>query len=83
MTVLSKERYSEIVPKNKLLRLFFRLLRRFFGEEGKVSNWTRGWACVWMAIVLIGEHKGETYTHELRTLCVEWEHNKFAERKSK
>lgn len=77
---LHKERYSEIVPTNPVKRWVFRFLRWVFGEEGRVSEWTRRWRCLWTAEILIGEHKGERFTHLMRAKCVEWEHNKFAER---
>lgn len=78
-----KQRYSEILPVNPVKRGVFRFLRKMFGEDGRVADWTRRWLCVWRAEILIGVHKGETFTHALRACCVEWEHNKFAERKRK
>ena len=41
------QRASYVEPVNCLLRRFFHLLRHGFGDEGRVSNWTRAWTVVW------------------------------------
>lgn len=74
----TRQRFSEIVPANPVKRAVFRLLRKLFGEEGRVSDWTRRWLCVWTATILIGPHKGEAFTHPLREWCLEFERDKFA-----
>ncbi|MEM3426669.1 MAG: hypothetical protein QW212_00210 [Nitrososphaerales archaeon] len=48
-------RVSRIVPENIFLRIFFLLLRRVFGDEGKVADWTRRWSCRW--VLLVGGEK--------------------------
>jgi hypothetical protein len=75
----TRQRFSEIVPANQLKRVAFRLLRRVFGEEGRVADWTRSWLCRWHAEILIGKHKGETFEHGLRACCLEFEREKFCE----
>lgn len=43
----SKRRASHVEPVNFALRLAFHCLRAALGESGRVSNWTRHWACKW------------------------------------
>lgn len=40
-------RASHVEPATLPKRLFFHLLRAVFGDKGRVSNWTRGWAILW------------------------------------
>lgn len=40
-------RASHVEPVSRPLRLCFHLLRRAFGEEGRASDWTRRWGCLW------------------------------------
>ena len=40
-------RASHVEPMARLPRLFFHLLRRVFGEQGRVAQWTREWPVVW------------------------------------
>lgn len=74
----TKERFSEIVPRNPVKRMLFRLLRSIFGETGRVSQWTREWACYWHCEILLGQHKGETMDSGLRCVLLEWEKEKWA-----
>lgn len=51
-------RVSRILPKNIFLRFTFILLRKLFGDDGKIANWTRNWRCTWIVIIdgkIIGE----------------------------
>jgi len=73
----TRQRFSEVMPANPIKRLAFRVLRRAFGEEGRAAEWTRGWLCQWRAEILIGKHKGETFTHQFRPLILEWEREKW------
>lgn len=43
----SKRRASHVEPSSLPKRLVFRALRIIFGEEGPVSDWTRGWTGSW------------------------------------
>lgn len=79
----SKQRFSEIVPRNPIKRAAFRLLRFMFGETGKVSDWTRGWVCTWKATILLGSHKGESKENGLRAVLLEWEKEKWFDPKCK
>lgn len=69
--VITKRRISHILPRHPLKRAAFILLRRLFGEDGKVSGWTRSWSGPWTATMLIGN--GEHFTHASRAECVRWE----------
>lgn len=40
-------RLSHIEPACWPLRMAFRLLRRLFGDRGRVADWTRRWPCRW------------------------------------
>jgi len=73
----TRRRFSEILPRNPVKRLAFRLLRKLFGETGRVSDYTRSWVCVWKAEILLGPHKGETMESGLRCVLIDWEHEKF------
>lgn len=73
----SKQRYSEIIPLDPLPRLLFRLLRLCFGEQGKVSNWTRTWRVMWLAKIKLGRWRGSEFISPFRAACVEWEHSKW------
>jgi len=42
-------RASHVEPACLGLRLAFRLLRRAFGDTGRVAEATRGWKCLWRA----------------------------------
>ena len=44
-------RYSSVEPDNAVLRLVFHTLRLLFGETGAVSDFTRGWSCLWRASI--------------------------------
>lgn len=72
--LLSKKRFSEIVPVNPLLRFTFRTLRRLFGDNGYAAAWTRNWVCIWEARIL---STGETARCLSRERLIEWEHIKY------
>ena len=42
-----KTRASHVEPLGPVRRLAFRALRRIFGGEGRVAEWTRRWRCRW------------------------------------
>jgi hypothetical protein len=69
----TRQRFSEILPVNPVLYMAFRILRKIFGETGRVSDWTRSWLCKWRATILLGPHKGETMDSGLRGVLLEWE----------
>ena len=49
------ERVSHIVPANPILRIIFKLLRKLFGDEGKIADWTRTWKCKWKIELILPE----------------------------
>lgn len=73
----TRVRYSEITPLNPWLCIAFRTLRFLFGEKGRVSDWTRSWKVVWLAHILMGEHKDEAQVSQYRDALITWEHSKF------
>lgn len=73
----TRQRFSEIVPEDWLRCAWFRVLRRLFGEEGKVAVWTRTWRCRWRATILIGPHRGAALSHDCRAVLLKWEEHKW------
>lgn len=47
-TVTSR-RASHVEPDNRFFRLAFHILRRFYGDKGRMSEFTRSWPCLWRA----------------------------------
>jgi hypothetical protein len=48
------ERASHVVPSGFFKRLTFRVLRRLFGDCGRLANWTRSWQNSWQAEMVGG-----------------------------
>jgi hypothetical protein len=40
-------RASHVEPANWALRVLFHILRRFLGDKGRMSDFTRRWNCLW------------------------------------
>jgi hypothetical protein len=76
---VKRERFSEIVPLDPVKRVAFRVLRKLFGERGKVAAWTRRWLCIWTGHILIGPHRGEEFISPFRQAVLDWEKEKFCE----
>lgn len=68
-----RRRFSEIVPRRRWPRLAFRVLRRVFGEQGRVAEWTRAWKVEWLAIILLGKFRGAQRVDHDRARLVTWE----------
>jgi len=79
ITTQKRQRFSTIEPLDPLLRLLFKALRFCFGEQGKVSDWTRAWRVTWIAKVLIGRNRGAEFISPFRQACLDWEKEKFSE----
>lgn len=62
------------MPCNMFLFIMFRILRKIYGEEGPVSNWTRRWKCKWKLTVL---STGYTETGYDRQALVDKEHELY------
>lgn len=76
----TKQRFSEIVPVHPVLLVAFRVLRWMFGEEGRVSDWTRTWKCWWEATILIGPVRGRKarqWGKHGRAHLIEWEQRQW------
>jgi hypothetical protein len=41
------QRASHVEPDSACLRFIFHLLRRFLGDKGRMSEFTRTWPCLW------------------------------------
>jgi hypothetical protein len=72
----TKKRFSEILPTNPALRAAFRTLRKVFGEDGKVAEFTRRWPCQWRATVL---ETGESMVSNDREFLLSWERERWHE----
>ncbi len=66
----TEKRVSHILPENFILRLFFKILRKIFGDEGFIANWTRKWKCNWI-IILNKQKIGGVFKD--RKLAIEFE----------
>lgn len=80
VTKQTTQRYSEIIPLDPLPRLLFRLLRFLFGEQGKVSDWTRSWRVIWLCKIKLGRWRGSEFISPFRAACVEFEHSRWEHR---
>lgn len=48
-TSVEVKRASHVRPVDPVLKVVFKLLRRAFGDKGRVSDFTRGWRVDWEA----------------------------------
>ena len=67
-------RASNILPVRRGKRAMFLLLRLLFGERGRVAEFTRRWQGPWIAMLFA---TGETYMHQSRLCCLDWEHRRL------
>jgi hypothetical protein len=44
---VTTRRASHVEPDSWLLRLAFHALRHFYGDKGRMSDFTRNWPCLW------------------------------------
>jgi hypothetical protein len=42
-----RRRASHVEPDSLTLRIIFHLIRKIFGEDGRLGNFTRRWRCIW------------------------------------
>jgi hypothetical protein len=45
--VPATRRGSHVEPDSLIFRVLFHSLRAFFGDKGRMSDFTRGWPCLW------------------------------------
>jgi len=57
-------RGGHVLPQHWLKRAVFKAFRRLFGNEGRVSDWTRGWKGPW---VIVSAKSGNTLPGHYRT----------------
>ena len=67
-------RVSLVRPLPRGRRLFFALLRRLFGDQGRVAAWTRRWPGPWEATIIATR---QTHAHPSRAACIAWEENQL------
>lgn len=72
----TRRRASNILPVHRGKRGAFLFLRALFGERGRIAEWTRQWQGPWISLLFA---TGETYVHQSRRCCVEWERRRLAE----
>ncbi|MGN6556204.1 MAG: hypothetical protein ACTHLW_21040 [Verrucomicrobiota bacterium] len=75
--MVKRTRASHIWPAHPVKRAAFRILRRLFGESGRVATWLRQWRGPWevrfvdpLAPRRIG---AVVFSHISRRVCVAWE----------
>lgn len=75
LPVTNPMRFSEIVPDyiHPVRARAFRILRRIFGERGRVAAWTRQWQCMWVCVILQGPMRGKRSVSRSRKTLIEWE----------
>lgn len=67
---VSKRRVSTITPMFVPKKFFFQWLRKLFGEDRRVAEFTRRWSGPWIVRILA---TGEWSVFFKRADCVEWE----------
>lgn len=67
-------RASHILPVHPLKRAAFIALRVFFGERGRVAEWTRQWYGPWEAHIIA---TGKRFQHASRRVCLAWERDQI------
>lgn len=74
-----RKRVSLILPSNPFLRGLFLLLRKLFGENGSVADWTRTWRCQWF---VTSQLLPVRFQHTDRGVCERWERDELEKRES-
>lgn len=70
---IKRRRISNIIPHNAPVKLiWFKLLRKWFGDRGRVARWTRRWKCVW-AVEWADDPGVTVFYDKSRAKCVAWE----------
>lgn len=71
-------RLSTIRPERRIKRTAFVVLRKIFGDRGRIADWTRTWAGPWRCVIL---STGETEVFDNRQAAVDWEYEIITEPK--
>jgi hypothetical protein len=83
--VIERKRISYIYPQNLILRVIFKTLRKLFGDNGKIADWTRNWECKWQ-IEILDENKSEKKIFKGfkdRKIAIDFEKNYIINQKTK
>jgi hypothetical protein len=79
MTEKRTHRASHIYPTNVIKRWSFIVLRKVFGDKGRLASWTRKWKCHWFVSLapVDGPNLGP-FTNRKEAISAEkewlWEH---------
>ncbi len=66
-------RQGRILPANPILRFVFNKLRKWFGDKGRVAEWTRHWRCWWDVHIIDGPVLGPfLHRHEAGAAELGW-----------
>jgi hypothetical protein len=83
--VIERKRVSHIYPQNFILRTVFKTLRKLFGDNGKIADWTRNWKCKWQ-VEILDENKSEKKIFKGfkdRKIAIDFEKNFIINQKTK
>ena len=67
----TRRRLSHIRPEVFWKKAAFIILRRWFGDRGRIAGWTRTWKCEWRATIIT---TGESAVFDNRQAAVDWEY---------
>lgn len=67
----SKRRASHVLPEHPGKQIAFVILRKLFGETGRVADWCRSWRGPW-EVYWKGE-RTPAFRHPSRRVCLAWE----------
>jgi hypothetical protein len=83
--IVERKRVSYIYPQNFILRAVFKALRKLFGDNGRIAEWTRNWKCRWQ-VEILDENKSEKKIFKGfkdRKTAIEFEKNYIINQKTK
>lgn len=73
---VTTRRASHIVPASPWKRWWFRRLRRWGGDRGRVASWTRRWRGPWQ-VRLADAPDQVAFSDASRSSCIQWEIDHF------
>lgn len=68
----SKRRASHVLPEHPGKQIAFVILRKLFGETGRIADWCRRWRGPWEVRFAKTPHRVE-FRHPSRRVCIHWE----------
>jgi len=66
-----RTRLSHIRPEKFWKKAAFILLRKVFGDRGRIAEWSRTWRCEWRCTIIT---TGDSAVFENRQAAVDWEY---------